>query len=110
MSQLDETHRPADYAAALIREAFRRGGYAPKLTAAQVAALAQELGLKPPASEDVVDAVIGAITEPVRWEDSNQDVANTVFGATEDLMPFAVESAPGRPSVLMVPVVLENES
>ncbi|MFH8295076.1 hypothetical protein [Streptomyces sp. NPDC018059] len=110
MSQLDETHRPTDYAAALIREAFRRRGYTPRLTATQVADLAQELGLQPPANADVIDAVIGAITEPVRWEDSNQDIANTVFDATEDLLPFAVEGPPGRPSVLMVPVVLENES
>ncbi|WP_435058421.1 hypothetical protein [Streptomyces sp. bgisy060] len=110
MSQLNETHRPADYAAALIREAFRRGGHVPRFTAAQVAAAAQALGLQPPADESVVDAVVGAVTEPVRWEDSNQDVANAVFGAADTLMPFAVAGTPGKPSVLMVPVALEDES
>ncbi|MDJ0466094.1 hypothetical protein [Streptomyces sp. H27-C3] len=110
MSQPSEASRPADYAALLIREAFRRGGHVPKLSADQVAAVAQALGLEPPANEDVFDAVVGAVTEPVRWEDCNQDVANAVFGAADSLMPFAVEGAPGKRSVLMVPVVLEDES
>ncbi|WP_282792968.1 hypothetical protein [Streptomyces sp. CC224B] len=110
MSQLNEIPRPADYAAALIRATFRRGGHVSKLTATQVAATAQVLGLEPPATEDVVDAVIGAITEPVRWEDCNQDVAEALFGAADSLLPFAVEGAPGKPSVLMIPVVLDDES
>jgi hypothetical protein len=110
VSQLNEAHRPADYAARLIREVFRRGGHVPKLTTAQIAAVAQALGLEPPTTDDVVDAVIGAVTEPVRWEDCNQDVANAVFGAADSLMPFAVEGAAGKRSVLMVPVVLEDES
>ncbi|MEU3704808.1 hypothetical protein AB0E82_21270 [Streptomyces anulatus] len=109
MSQLNEA-RPADYAARLIREVFRRGGHVPKLTAAQVAAVAQALGLEPHPGEDVVDAVIGAVTEPVRWEDCNQDIADAVFGAAGRLMPFTVEGVLGKPSVMMVPVVLENES
>ncbi|MEV7681432.1 hypothetical protein AB0O64_23200 [Streptomyces sp. NPDC088341] len=110
MSQLNEAPRPTDYAARLIREIFRRGGHVPKLTAAQVAAAAQALDLEPPADKDVVDAVIGAVTEPVRWEDCNQDIADAVFGAADSLMPFAVEGVLGKPSVLMVPVVLEDES
>ncbi|PZT71418.1 hypothetical protein [Streptomyces sp. AC1-42T] len=110
MSQLNEAPFPADYAAQLIREVFRRGGRVPGLTTSQVAAVAQALDLKPPVSQDVADAVIGAVTEPVRWEDSNQRIAEAVFGAANNLMPFAVEGALGKPSVLMVPVVLVNES
>jgi hypothetical protein len=110
VSQLNEAPRPADYAARLIREVFRRGGHVPTLTGAQVAAVAQALGLEPPADKDVVDAVIGAVTEPVRWEDCNQDIAEAVFSATDSLMPFTVEGVLGKPSVLMVPVVLETES
>ncbi|MFJ9239783.1 hypothetical protein ACIRJ3_32950 [Streptomyces anulatus] len=110
MSQLNEARQPADSAAWLIREVFRQGGHVPKLTGAQVAAAAQALGLEPAANEDVVDAVIGAVTEPVRWEDGNQEIAEAVFGAAERLMPFVVEGVLGKPSVLMVPVVLVNES
>ncbi|WP_098894229.1 hypothetical protein [Streptomyces sp. t99] len=110
MSQLNEALEPADHAARLIREVFRRGGHVPRLTAAQVAAAAQALGMEPPADKDVVDAVIGAVTEPVRWEDGNQDIAEAVFGAADSLMPFAVEGVLGKPTVLMVPVVLETES
>ncbi|MFJ2278740.1 hypothetical protein ACIOEZ_31850 [Streptomyces sp. NPDC087866] len=110
MSQLNEASRPVDYAARLIREVFRRGGHVPQVSAAQVVAAAQALGLEPPVGEDVVDAVIGAVTEPVRWEDCNQDIADAVLNAAKDLIPFAVEGVLGKPSVLMVPVVLETES
>ncbi|MFJ1837953.1 hypothetical protein ACIOJ9_29290 [Streptomyces sp. NPDC088175] len=110
MSQLNESNPPADYVARLILEVFRRSGHVPKLTAAQVAAVAQALDLEPPADQDVVDAVVGAVTEPVRWEDCNQNIAEAVFGAAGRLMPFTVEGVLGKPSVLMVPVVMVNES
>ncbi|MFB7544976.1 MULTISPECIES: hypothetical protein [Streptomyces] len=110
MSQLNEAPRPADHAARLIREVFRHGGHVPEVTADQVVAAAKALDLEPPVGEDVVDAVIRAVTEPVRWEDCNQDIADAVLDAARDLMPFAVEGVLGKPSVVMVPVVLVNES
>jgi hypothetical protein len=108
MSQIREALQPADYAAELIREVFRRHGHTRRLTPELLAEAATALGLEPPANRDVTTAVRRAVAEPVRWTDSNQAVAAALFEVFHARMPLAVAAEAHLPSILFVPVVLQR--
>ncbi|TQE33140.1 hypothetical protein [Streptomyces ipomoeae] len=108
MSPIREPVHPADSAAQLIAEVFRRHGHTRRLTRDQIADIAREMGLEPPADRDVMDAIVRAVGEPVRWTDFSQDVATALFDAARTRQPLAVAGTGHMPSVLFVPIVLER--
>jgi len=108
-SKISERAFPARYRAALVRAALR-AGVTSGASDLELDRAAIEAGLRPPALAETREAARYALDNPVDFmDDSNQDIAQSLFDSASDGRPLVVRDARRR-LVVMEPQPVEESA
>jgi hypothetical protein len=73
----------------------------------QMDAIAHEIGVNPPGSEETRGAVRAGLEEPLTYRNSNGDFADTVTSAAHNGHPFRYRDGRGR-TVMLLPIPVDR--